>query len=317
MKPLCLFLCLAFGSFTTYAQVQSRKGVSLPKKNLDSAKVKSVSPIQRKYTAPQTDQVNQPVTNTTPVNTTTPVGAPVYSTELIRAHQWWSRINPTDYSIYDAIFKVSTHTTGETMIGQFASKTSISFKGIYNPDAWSSWKPDSLVHLQALTQLKQVNLGATFINDSSFYFLGRIPSLRAVYYNDGIAQCSDFGLEVTDTGFANLLQNTDLEYLGLKNLKKITDQGFSAISKLNKLKVLYLCCWNISDTALLSLQGCTSLETLYLISTNVTDAGLYNLLSIKSSLPNLKVIYVNFSKTTRQGEQNFTASWGKPIGIIY
>lgn len=310
MKPLPLFLCLAFSSFITYAQIQSKKGVSLTKKNLDSTKIKSVSPIQRKYTAPQADQANQPVTNTTPVTT------PVYSTELIRAHQWWSRINPTDYSIYDAIFQVSIHTKGETTIGQFASKTSISFKGIYNPDAWSSWKPDSLIHLQALTQLKQVYLVTTFINDASFYLLGRIPSLRAIYYNDGIGQCND-GLEVTDTGFANLLQNTELEYLGLKNLKKITDQGFSAITKLKKLKVLYLCCWNISDAALLSLQGCTSLETLYLIGTNITDAGLNNLLSIKNSLPNLKMIYVNGSKTTRQGEQNFTASWGNPIGIVY
>jgi len=71
----------------------------------------------------------------------------------------------------------------------------------------------------------------------------------------------------------------------------------------------------IGRTAI-QLSGCDEgVNKIY--DNDITDAGLENLVKVKSSLPNLKTIYLNYSKTTRQGETNFRAAWGTPINVIF
>ena len=240
------------------------------------------------------------------------------SPELVRALNWWRQINPRDLSTYNSLFNITTHTTGDTTYARFAAKTSLSFRGWYHPNGFPYWKADSMINISVLVNLQQIDLHMGLVSNSSLKYLGQLPQLKAVYCSDGMANCDALGLNADDEGLAALLQNRKLEYIGFKDLKKVTDAGFAAFRDMSYLKTLYICCWSgITDQALLSLKGCTALETLYLVRTNITDAGLQNLVAIKSSLPNLKTIYLNYSQTTRNGEANFRAAWGKPINVIF
>ncbi len=110
------------------------------------------------------------------------------------------------------------------------------------------------------------------------------------------------------------VQNRSLEYVGFQGLNKITNQGFAFFRGMNKLKILNTHCWSgITDEALLFLEECPALESLYLVGSNITDTGLNNLLSIKDKLPDLTRIYVNGSKTTREGETTLVNNWGNTL----
>ena len=239
------------------------------------------------------------------------------SPELVRALNWWRMINPRDLSIYNSPYNLTTHTNGDTTYARFAAKTSLSFRGWYHPAGFPYWKADSMINLSVLVNLEQIDLHTVLVSNSSLKYLGKLPRLKAVYCSDGMANCDGVGIDADDIGLQALLQNRKLEYIGFKDLKRVTDDGFAAFSGMSYLKTLYINCWGITDKALLSLKGCTALETLYLIHTNITDEGLQNLVEIKASLPNLRTIFLNYSATTRKGEENFRAGWGTPINIIF
>jgi hypothetical protein len=237
---------------------------------------------------------------------------------MAAALQWWLRINPADLGVYTSPFKLAPNTQYDTTLEKFIRKQSISMKGWMRiQETASSWASDSLVHLMALPSLIQVDL--PFIDDVVAGFLGQMRDLKAVYYHSGTGSCiATLQSRLTDQGLALLLQNRNLEYVGFQANGNISNAGFAHFRGMDKLKVLYTHCWTgITDEALLDLEGCSSLETIYLIGSNITDQGLRNLLTHRDKMPNLTRVYVNGSRTTREGEADFRANWGRPIEVFY
>ena len=242
----------------------------------------------------------------------------VITPQMKAAHQWWMRVNPTDYTVYQSPFKLVPHGTGETRAEQFIAKKSMSFVGWQmDPAQRASWSGDSMVHLLALQDLVQVHMPS--LDDKTLFYLSQLPNLRAVYYHNSLGNCDyAYGNPLTDNGLQLLLQNRNLEYVGLQATGRITNSGFAHFRGMDRLKVLYTHCWTgITDEALLSLEGCSSLEALYFIGSNISDQGLNNLLTLKDKLPYLTKIYVHGSRTTRDGEAAFRAAWGRPIEVLY
>jgi len=103
-----------------------------------------------------------------------------------------------------------------------------------------------LVHLESLTELKELDLG---------------------------------GIHVTDAGLLHLSGLINLEVLGLE-WTDVSDAGLIHIEELTKLKNVHLARTRVSDAGLLHLSGMTSLQLLNLSGTQVTDAGLAHLVGM-------------------------------------
>lgn len=307
-------LFIALLTVNTTAQIRT-----LPtKKTADSVKVK------RNITTTTQPVVISPTIVSTNYNLTQSMVmlAPQSFTptvEVLNSLRWWRSINPGDFSSYQSPFKLVQHSMYDTTAEKFAGKQSLSFNGWLYKEGWPFWKSDSLVHLVSLKNLVQIELPQIFVNDTAFQYLGSINNLKAVYNHSGTAYCNSYRMDhVTDNGLILLLRNRNMEHIGFQGLYRITDRGFTSFKNMTQLKTLYTHCWSgITDQALLSLEGCTSLETLYFIESNISDAGLNNLLSIRHTLPNLKKIYLNYSRTTVTGVTNFINSWGKYIEVVY
>lgn len=322
-KYFFLLFALLMAIHIAHPQMRTLSG----KKTTDSVKVKNASEISPVTKIQNNSTVIQPV-STGVIIPNSLIPQPVMATfapqdlvptpEMTKAYNWWMSINPTDFTIYTSPFKLVNNTTGETTIEKFIGKQSISLRGWVPPkETVSGFNSDSLIHLLAMNNLVQIDL--LWIDDKVANFLGQMPGLKAVYYHSGTAYCQLTNQnQFSDIGLERLLQNRLLEYVGFQANDKITNSGFEHFRGMNQLKVLYTMCWTgITDDALFSLEGCSALETLYFIGSNITDQGLNNLLTLKDKLPYLTRVYVNGSKTTRDGEAAFRNSWGRPIEVFY
>ena len=120
-----------------------------------------------------------------------------------------------------------------------------------------------LEHLQALRQLKDLNLGAT--------------------------RTSDAGLE-------HLKALMQLQVLNL-NYTRVSDSGLESLKRLTQLKELRLDDTRVTDAGLKHLEGMSQLMVLWLDGSQVTDAGLEHL----GGLSQLKDLGLRGTKVTREG----------------
>ncbi len=111
-----------------------------------------------------------------------------------------------------------------------------------------------LEYLKSLTQLRELNLAATFTTDTGLEYLKGLTQLRR--------------LDLSGT--------------------TITDSGLEYLKTLTQLRLLSIRFTKITDIGLEHLKGLTQLQQLYLTNTYVTDAGVQRL---QHSLPNCKICH--------------------------
>jgi hypothetical protein len=134
-----------------------------------------------------------------------------------------------------------------------------------SPQGNSRYADPAMVHLKALRQLRELDLGYSHI---------------------------------TDAGLAAIADSTELRSLCLYGTK-VTDDGLRHLRRLNKLETLVLASENFSDAGLENIARVPSLKLLNLNGTRVSDAGLTHLYGLK----NLTEVMVGDTKVTSTGAQ--------------
>jgi hypothetical protein len=132
-----------------------------------------------------------------------------------------------------------------------------------SPQGNSLYADPAMVHLKALKELRELNLGYS---------------------------------QITDAGLAAIADSTELRSLYLYGTK-VTDDGLRHLHRLNKLETLVLASENFSDAGLEHVASLPSLKLLNLNGTRVTDAGLPHLFGLK----NLTEVMVGNTKVTSIG----------------
>lgn len=108
----------------------------------------------------------------------------------------------------------------------------------------------------------------------------------------------------TDHIMAALVQAfPHLESLGLGGCHKITNASMPHISRLTKLREVYLFETQVTDAGLAYLSNLTELQTLYIANTKITDAGLEHLLRLTKLDPD--EFYTGHTGITKEGLKNF------------
>jgi formylglycine-generating enzyme required for sulfatase activity len=165
------------------------------------------------------------------------------------------------------------------------------------------------VHLKELSNLRELQLGATPLGDAGLEQLNGLTRLRALHLRDtrvtdaglvhlkGLTDLEFLGLDftpITGSGFVHLKELRNLESLSLWSCQQFTGAG---LEHLNSLKVLSLDGTKVNDAGLVNVNGLTRLVTLALRSTPVTDAGLAHL----KGLTNLADLPLDFTQVSDAG----------------
>lgn len=132
------------------------------------------------------------------------------------------------------------------------------------------WTDADMVHLQTLSDLRQLNLQGT---------------------------------QVTDAGLVHIKHLTELERLNL-NLTKISDSGLARLRRLNRLEDLELAATSVTDDSLMQIGRLTRLWRLNLAHTKVTDNGLKQI----GQLTNLRSLDLSRTGVTEEGASELRAS---------
>ena len=122
-----------------------------------------------------------------------------------------------------------------------------------------------LTHLLPLTDLEELYLAATIVDDEAISTVARFSKLRKLR----LARTS-----VGDAALESLKNSKTLEELDLSENAIITDAGMVSLSSIASLKKLNLWRVQISDTGALALAPLTNLTWLNLDNTKLSDAGL-------------------------------------------
>lgn len=126
------------------------------------------------------------------------------------------------------------------------------------------------------------HLSVSFEEDPTDVDLQHLLSLNKIHPIVSIASGGRFpdeslGLQITDTGLANLKAMTSLQNFNINKLLKVTDAGLEHLRGLTSLTTLKLSETKITDAGLEHLKGLTNLKNLYLGGTKITDAGIEHL----------------------------------------
>lgn len=124
---------------------------------------------------------------------------------------------------------------------------------------------DGLAALTGLTNLEELYVAGTIIDDHSCQLIADIPLLKKLRLARN---------QVTDDALATLSACSSLEELDLSEDSKITDAGMAHLAKLVQLKKLNLWRVLISDEGALALAPLTKLEWLNLDNTKLSDTGM-------------------------------------------
>lgn len=124
---------------------------------------------------------------------------------------------------------------------------------------------DALLALHDLTELEELYLAGTIVDDASCQLIAGFPRLKKLRLARN--QVSDAALEM-------LAACSSLEELDLSECSLITDAGMAHLAKLPQLEKLNLWRDQISDDGALMLAPLTKLEWLNLDNTKLSDAGL-------------------------------------------
>ncbi len=155
-------------------------------------------------------------------------------------------------------------------------KTSIDDDGVKKLAACKSMKAlalddlsfvgtDGVTALSTLSELEELYLAATIVDDDTCKIIAAFPKLKKLRLSRN--QVGDPGLEV-------LSSCSGLEELDLSEDSLITDAGMAYLAKLTGLKKLNLWRVQVSDDGALMLAPLTRLVWLNLDNTKLSDAGL-------------------------------------------
>lgn len=178
-------------------------------------------------------------------------------------------------------------------------QTSISDDGVRSLAACKSLKvlaldeltfvgTDGLAALTGLTDLQELYLAGTIVDDDSCRVIASFPNLRKLRLSRD--QISDAGLEILSD--CSLLEELDLSEDSL-----ISDAGMASVAKLKALKKLNLWRVQISDAGVLMLAPLVNLEWLNLDNTKLSDAGL----SALSNMTKLSFLHLGSTQITADG----------------
>lgn len=198
-----------------------------------------------------------------------------------------------------------------------------------------------LEHLECLTNLQVLDLGATQLADADLQRLGRLIGLRRLALDEthvtdaglqhlkGLVRLEElwlFGTPVTDAGLQHLqgltsLRRLDLSYgqiagpglqhlTGLASLRElrlghtqVTNRGLQHLKALSHLQELHLGCTDVTDAGLEYLKDLSGLQSLDLHDTKVTDQAVN---SLQKQLPNLNIIRPRADQTPTEPQDSQT-----------
>jgi hypothetical protein len=168
-----------------------------------------------------------------------------------------------------------------------------------------------LAHLKGLTKLSYLSLGGTQVNDAGLAHLKGLANLTllglqhvpvsdaGLAHLKGLTKLSRLDLDgtrVSDAGLAHLKDLTKLTDLNLANTP-VSDAGLAHLKSLTNLAHLNLGPTRVSDAGLAHLKGLTNLTQLSLNNTRVSDAGLAHL----KGLANLTTLLLEGTRVSDAG----------------
>ncbi len=164
---------------------------------------------------------------------------------------------------------------GQTTIGDDGVKTLAACKSLklLALDELTFVGTDGLSALTRLTELEELYVAGTVVDDDSCKLIAGFPKLKKLRLARN---------QVSDAGLDTLSVCSMLEELDLSEDALLTDTGMAHIAKLTALKKLNLWRVQISDEGALKLAPLTTLEWLNLDNTKLTDAGLPLLKNMKA-----------------------------------
>ncbi|MCY2987157.1 MAG: hypothetical protein NTY19_04715 [Planctomycetota bacterium] len=143
---------------------------------------------------------------------------------------------------------------------------------------WTTRITDAgLLHIRALTRLRQLDLCSTGVTDAGLIHLNTLTMLKSLAISN---------TQVTDAGLVHLREFAELEHLDVSNTL-VTDAGLEDLRTLTKLQELDLAGTKVTDGGLVHLADLMSLRQLWLEDTSVSDDGVMRL---RKLLPNLEVL---------------------------
>jgi hypothetical protein len=145
-----------------------------------------------------------------------------------------------------------------------------------SPQGDSRYADSAMVHLKALKELRELNLGYSHITDAGLEAIENSTELRSLYL---------YGTKVTDDGLRHLRRLDKLETLALA-FEDLSDAGLEHIGRLPSLKVLNLNGTRVTDAGLVHLYGLKNLTEVMVGDTRVTSVGAQRL---QQALPNVQI----------------------------
>mgnify|MGYP002630230932 CR=1 FL=1 len=164
---------------------------------------------------------------------------------------------------------------GLTSIGDDGVKTLAACKSlkVLALDELTFVGSDGLAALAGLTDLEELYVAGTVVDDDSCKLIAGFPKLKKLRLARN---------QISDTGLETLSTCSKLEELDLSEDALLTDAAMAHIAKLAALKKLNLWRVQISDEGALKLAPLTKLEWLNLDNTMLSDGGLALLTNMKA-----------------------------------
>lgn len=147
---------------------------------------------------------------------------------------------------------------------------------------------DGLAALTGLTELEELYVAGTVVDDNSCKLIAGFPKLKKLRLARN---------QVSDAGLDKLSVCSWLEELDLSEDALLTDTGMAHIAKLTALKKLNLWRVQISDDGALKLAPLTKLVWLNLDNTKLSDAGL----SLLKDMKTLTFLHLGSTQITAAG----------------
>jgi internalin A len=142
-----------------------------------------------------------------------------------------------------------------------------------------------LRHLQALPKLRFLSLGGCKnVTDAGIEYLQELPGLRGLRLT---------GTRVSDAGIEHL--NPNIEVLSLRDTQ-VSDVGLARLEKLTSLRVLRLDRTKVTNAGLVHLKP-FKLEELFLTGTRITDDGLKHI----KQFPSMQKLFLRDTGITDAG----------------
>ena len=147
---------------------------------------------------------------------------------------------------------------------------------------------DGIAALTGLTNLEELYVGGTIVDDDSCSVIAGFPELKKLRLARN---------QVSDTALETLSVCPQLQELDLSEDSLITNSGMVFLAKLTGLKKLNLWRVQISDEGVLKLASLTQLEWLNLDNTKLSDAGLPAL----REMTKLRFLHLGSTQITADG----------------